>query len=212
MSKPIAIDQSTAQSPFPEEREEFMTNTPMFGTFGRYTEIPINDMTPEQKKGYDSVVRERGQAPGPYKIWLQNAPLMQIMVPVGAYFQEGHSSLSGAEREIAINLINAKWLAAYSNFEHEIIGERAGLPPEKVQALIAGLPTSFVDPRQQVIYEMTLALITPRVVPTGLYQRAVELLGDKGLTDLTVLIGYFTCVSLTLRAYDVPSNAVGVKR
>jgi 4-carboxymuconolactone decarboxylase len=212
MSKPIAIDQSTAQSPFPEEREEFMTNTPMFGTFGRYTEIPINDMTPAQKKGYDSVVRERGQAPGPYKIWLQNAPLMQIMVPVGEYFQEGHSSLSGAEREIAINLINAKWLAAYSNFEHEIIGERAGLPPEKVQALIAGLPTSFVDPRQQVIYEMTLALITPRVVPTGLYQRAVELLGDKGLTDLTVLIGYFTCVSLTLRAYDVPSNAVGVKR
>jgi len=81
-----------------------------------------------------------------------------------------------------------------------------------MQALIAGLPTSFVEPRQQVIYEMTLALIAPRVVPTGLYQRAVKLLGDKGLTDLTVLIGYFTCVSLTLRAYDVPSNAVGVKR
>jgi len=87
-----------------------MTNTPMFGTFGRYTEIPINDMTPEQKKGYDSVVRERGQAPGPYKIWLQNAPLMQIMVPIGAYFQEGHSSLSGAEREIAINLIKQSGL------------------------------------------------------------------------------------------------------
>ena len=189
-----------------------MTNSPMFGTFGRYTEIPIDDMTPEQKQGYDFVVRERGQAPGPYKIWLQNAPLMQIMVPMGVYFQEGRSSLSGAEREIAINLINAKWIAAYSNFEHEIIGEKAGLPPEKLQALIAGLPASFDDPRQQVIYEMTLALIAPRVVPTGLYQRAVKLLGHAGLTDLTVLIGYFTCVSLTLRAYDVPSNAVGVER
>ena len=192
--------------------QDFMTNTRPFGTFGRYTEIPINDMTPEQKKGYDLVVRQRGQAPGPYKIWLQNAPLMDIMVPMGVYFQEGHSSLAAPEREIAINLINAKWLAAYSNFEHEIIGEKAGLPPEKLQALIAGLPTFFDDPRQQVIYEMTLALIAPRVVPTGLYQRAVELLGDKGLTDLTVLIGYFTCVSLTLRAYDVPSNAVGVER
>jgi 4-carboxymuconolactone decarboxylase len=55
-------------------------------------------------------------------------------------------------------------------------------------------------------------LIAPRVVPTGLYRRAVELLGHPGLTDLTVLIGYFTCVSISLRACDVPSSAVGLKR
>src|ERR1700720_3835789 len=106
-----------------------------------------------------------------------------------------------------------KSVAGYSNYEHEIIAERdGGLPPEKVEALIAGLPTSFEDPRQQVIYEITSALIAPRVVPTGLYRRAVELLGHPGLTDLTVLIGYFTCVSISLRAYDVPSSAVGLKR
>lgn len=198
--------------PMRSTSEGFMTSTSMFGTFGRYTEIPVKEMTPEQKKGYDGVVRERGQAPGPYKIWLQNAGLMEIMVPMGVYFQEGHCSLSIAEREIANNLINGKWLAAYSNFEHEIIGEQAGLPSEKVQALIAGLPTSFEDPRQQVIYEMTVALIAPRVVPTGLYERAVKLLGHAGLTDLSVLIGYFTCVSMTLRAYDVPSDAVGLER
>ena len=46
----------------------------------------------------------------------------------------------------------------------------------------------------------------------GLYRRAVSLLGDAGLVDLAVLIGYFTAISLTLRAYDVPSNATGLKR
>jgi 4-carboxymuconolactone decarboxylase len=35
-----------------------------------------------------------------------------------------------------------------------MIGERAGLPPEKVDALIAGLHTSFDDPRQQVVYDV----------------------------------------------------------
>jgi hypothetical protein len=39
-----------------------------------------------------------------------------------------------------------------------------------------------------------------------------QLLGDRGLTDLTVLIGYFTSMSLSLAVYDVPSNAVGLKR
>ena len=189
-----------------------MSRNSDFGTFGRYTELQLDEMTADQRKAYEFTVGQRGEVPGPYKIWLQNPKLTEVMVPLGAYYQ-GHSSLSKAEIEIATNLTNARWLAGYSNYEHEIIGERdGGLPPEKVEALIAGLPTSFEDPRQQVVYQITSALLAPRVVPTGLYCRAVNLLGHAGLTDLTVLIGYFTCVSLSLRAYDVPSNAVGLER
>jgi 4-carboxymuconolactone decarboxylase len=183
-----------------------------FGTFGRYTELPFDKMTADQKRAYGLTMKMRGQVPGPYKIWLQNPKLIEVMVPLGAYYQDC-SSLSKAEIEIATNLTNARWLAAYSNYEHEMIAEKdGGLPPEKVQALITGLPTSFENCRQQVVYEITSALIAPRVVPTGLFWRAVDLLGDAGLTDLTVLIGYFTCVSLSLIAYDVPSNAIGLQR
>src|SRR6201989_1169942 len=161
-----------------------MPKNPDFGTFGRYQELLVEEMSPSQKNAYEYTMKERGQVPGPYKIWLQNPQLIEVMVPLGAYYQ-GHSSLSKAEIEIATNLTNAKWLAGYSNYEHEIIAERdGGLPPEKVEALIAGLPTSFEAPRQQIIYEITSALIAPRVVPTGLYRRAVELLGHPGLTDL----------------------------
>src|SRR6201993_4962549 len=115
-------------------------------------------MTADQKKAYEFTMNDRGQVPGPYKIFLQNPKLIEVMVPLGAYYQ-GHSSLSKAEIEIATNLTNAKWLAGYSNYEHEIIGEQdGGLQPEKVQALIAGLPTSFQDPPQQVVYQMTSTL------------------------------------------------------
>jgi 4-carboxymuconolactone decarboxylase len=190
-------------------RETGMSAEP---NFGRYSEIPLDQMTPRQREGYDHVVEARGEAPGPYKIFVQNPPLMRVLVPVGVYFNKGHSSLSDAEREIVVNLINGHWRSAYSNHEHEIIGERAGLAPEQVEALIAGLPTSFEDPRQQVAYDLTRALIGIRVVPTGLYRRAVDLLGDAGVTDLTTLIGYYTTVSLTLAAYNVPAGAVGLKR
>src|SRR6202050_1331611 len=153
------------------------------GTWGRYKEIPLDKMTADQKKAYEFTMKSRGQVPGPYKIWLQNPKLMEVMVPLGAYYQ-GRSSLSKAEIEIATNLTNGRWLAAYSNYEHEMIAEKdGGLPPEKVEALIAGLPTSFENPRQQVVYEITSALIAPRVVPTGLYRRAGNLLGATGPTD-----------------------------
>jgi 4-carboxymuconolactone decarboxylase len=53
-----------------------MSENSDFGTFGHYTEIPVDQMTPEQRKGYDLVVQERGEAPGPYKILIQNPNLL----------------------------------------------------------------------------------------------------------------------------------------
>ena len=92
-----------------------MSGTSDFGTFGRYTELPLERLTAEQKKAYEFTMKERGQVPGPYKIWLQNPKLIEVMVPLGAYYQ-GHSSLSKAEIEIATNLTNGHWLAGYSNY------------------------------------------------------------------------------------------------
>ena len=76
--------------------------------------------------------------------------------------------------------------------------------------MIAGLPVTFEDPRQQVVYELAAALVQPRIVPLGLYNRARDLLGDAGLVDVAVLIGWFTMVSMTLAIYDVPANATGL--
>ena len=183
-----------------------------FGSFGRFAETPVGKMSPDTRDAYDFTLKLRGQVPGPHKIWLANPRLSKTIVPTGAYYQT-ESTLSKAEIEIVTNVINSRWLAAYSNYEHERIGEDAGhLPPEKVQALIAHLPTSFDDPRQQVVYELATTLAQPRIVPGGLFNRAKELIGEAGIVDVTVLMGWFTAVSLTLNAFDVPSNAVGLEQ
>jgi 4-carboxymuconolactone decarboxylase len=167
-------------------------------------------MPEKMKQAYDYTLRLRGLVPGPHKIWLANPTLSQTIVPTGAYFQT-QSTLTKAEIEIATSVINGHWRAAYSNYEHEKIGiEQGHLAPEKVQALIEGLPTSFDDPRQQVMYELASALAAARVIPVGLFHRAQDLLGDAGIVDVAALMGWFTTVSLTLNAYDVPSNATGL--
>ncbi len=181
-----------------------------FGTFGRFVETPVEAMTLDMKAAYNFTRQLRGQVPGPHKIWLANPNLSTTIVPTGAYYQND-STLSKAEIEIVTNLINGKWSTAYANYEHELIGmDAGGLAPAQVQALIAGLRTSFDDPRQQVVYELTCALIAARVVPLGLYRRARKLLSDAGIVDVTVLLGWFTGVCMTLAAFDVPSNAVGL--
>jgi 4-carboxymuconolactone decarboxylase len=185
-----------------------MARTP---TFGRYAEIPYDEMTPEQQEAYQSLIETRGRLPGPNKIYVENPGLVKVMGPLGAYFRTGYS-LSEREREIAVVVICSKFHSAYPTNSHERAAKTAGLPPEKVEAMLTGLPTSFDDTREQVVYEMAVCLANARWVSRGLFDRAVEALGNVGITDVITLMGFYASVSMTLAFYDVPSDAPGLER
>jgi 4-carboxymuconolactone decarboxylase len=187
-----------------------MPDTP---TFGRYAEIAVDRMTPEQQEGFRYLVDgPRGRLPGPYKVWVHNPKLLHAAAPLGQHFTPGQSSLSEREREIAVVVITSKWHSAYPNNAHEKRGKEVGLPAAAVEAIIAGLPMSFDGAREQVVYEVAMALAGERLVPQGLYDRAVGVLGHEGITDVIVLMGYYTSVSLTMNFYAVPAGSPGLAR
>ena len=187
-----------------------MSGTP---TFGRYAEIPIDQMTPGQRDGYRFLVDgPRGRLPGPYKVWVHNPKLVHAAAPLGQHFTPGQSSLTEREREIAVIVMTSKWHSAYPTAAHERRGKEVGLPDDKVEALLAGLPTSFTDEREQIVYEMATALANSLWVSKGLYDRAVKALGHVGITDVITLMGYYTSVSMALTFYDVPAGAPGIAR
>ena len=182
-------------------------------TFGRYAEIPFDRMTPQQQEGYRFLVDgPRGRLPGPYKVWVHNPRLVHAAAPLGQHFTPGQSSLSEREREIAVVVITSKWHSAYPNNAHEKRGKEVGLPAAAVEAIVGGLPASFADDREQTVYEVAMALAGERRVPQGLYDRAVKLLGHESITDMIVLMGYYTCVSLTMNFYEVPPGSPGLTR
>ena len=186
-----------------------MPETP---TFGRYAEIPYDQMTPEQQEGYRSLIETRGTLGGPTRIWVHNPKLVKAAGPLGAYFNPGGYSLTEREREIACCIINSKWHSAYPTAAHERRGNEVGLPADKVEALISGRPTSFTDAREQIVYEIATCLSNSRWASKGLYDRAVKELGHEGITDAITLMGYYTSVSMTLAFYDVPAGAPGMAR
>src|SRR5260370_34635542 len=135
-----------------------MADTP---NYGRYAEIPYDQMTPEQQEGYRSLLETRGQVGGPSKIWVHNPKLAKAAGPLGAYFRTGYS-LSEREREIAVIIINSKWHSIYPTNAHERAGKAAGLPADRGEALLSGLPTSFDGKREQGGYEMATCLANSR--------------------------------------------------
>jgi 4-carboxymuconolactone decarboxylase len=182
-------------------------------TFGRYAEVPVDRMTSEQREGYRFLVEgPRGRLPGPYKVWVHNPRLVHAAAPLGQHFTPGQSSLSEREREIAVLVITSRWHSAYPTAAHERRGKEVGLPAGAVDAIIAGLPTAFPDAREQTAYEVAMALAGGRLVSQGLYDRAVAGLGHESITDMIVLMGYYTAVSLTMNFYAVPAGSPGMAR
>jgi hypothetical protein len=57
-----------------------------------------------------------------------------------------------------------------------------------------------------------MALANSRLVSQWLYDRAVKALGHERVTDLIVLMGYYTAVSLTMNFYAVPAGTPGLTR
>ncbi len=186
-----------------------MTATP---TFGRYAEIPYDDMTPAQQEGYRAMIESRGGLPGPSKIWVHNPALAKVAGPFGGHFHAGKYSLTEREREIAVCVITSKFHSAYPTWAHERRGKEVGIPAAKVEAILSGLTTSFDDEREQVVYEMAIALANARWVGKGLFDRAVQALDHVGITDVITLMGHYSSVSMTLAFYDVPAGAVGMAR
>jgi len=185
-----------------------MAETP---TFGRYAEIPYDQMTPEQQEGFKSLMESRGRLPGPAKIYVHNPKLAKVLGPLGAHFR-GPYSLSEREREIAVCIVNSKFHTAYATNAHERAAKAAGLASDKVEAILSGLQTSFDDKREQVVYEMAICLVNSRWVSKGLFERALEALGHVGITDVIGLMGFYTTVAMTLAFYDVPAGATGLER
>ena len=52
----------------------------------------------------------------------------------------------------------------------------------------------------------------PRSPAAGSYDRAVKTLGHERITDIIVLMGYYTAVSLTMNFYDVAAGTPGLAR
>ena len=111
-----------------------MPETP---TFGRYAEIPYDEMTPEQQEAYRSRSRPAARSAAPTRSGY-TTPNWRRCGPFGGHFQPGNYSLSEREREIAVIVINSKWRSAYPTAAHERRGKEVGLPANKVEAMLTG--------------------------------------------------------------------------
>lgn len=161
-------------------------------------------MTAEQARVHALIAAgPRGRVRGPLALWLHRPELAEAAQALGAYCRYG-SSLAPRLSELAILTMAVAWQAEFEWYAHRPIGLAAGLSPALVEALRTGTPPVFADAEEEIVHAVTDALARTRRLPDALYARALAVLGSGRLVDLVGLCGYYSLISMTLVAFDVP--------
>ena len=151
----------------------------------------------------ESLLDERGGLAGPFNAWVHRPDLGIVVQRLGERLRF-HGTLPGAAREIAILTVGARWMAEYEWWAHGKVARREGVSDETIGAIRRGERPRLSDPVQQAAYDFTSALLETGGMDSALYDAARAQLGDGGLVELVTLVGYYTLVSFTLNAFEVP--------
>ena len=183
----------------------------------RLAAVKPAEATPEQREVFDAIAKgdrgrgrsieslldERGGLAGPFNAWMHRPDLGSVAHRLGERLRF-HGSLPGAAREIAILTVGAKWMAEYEWWAHTRVGRREGVSDETMDAIRRGERPPLSDPVESAVYDFTAALLETGKVSSAVYGAARAHLGDGGLVELVTLAGYYTLVSFTLNAFEVP--------
>src|SRR5579863_4834996 len=182
----------------------------------RLATLSSDTMTPEQVGLYREILSgPRGQGPrailldtgagglaGPFNTMLYAPEVGHALQELGAAIRF-RTQLTPRIREMAILVVAQAWNSDYERTSHELIGRDAGLTDPEIQALRSGAGPGFADEQEQVAYQVVRALTGPADLDNNQYDRAVSVLGEQSLVELSTLVGYYATLALQLRIFRV---------
>lgn len=173
----------------------------------RIADLDPDSLTPEQRTVYDAIASgPRKGVRGPLAVWLHNPALAQQAQALGRYCRYD-TSLAPRLSELAILVIARVWSSEYEWYAHKPFALEAGVSPEIVEAIRTHCPPTFTHDDESAVYDFITELHRERKVSDATYARAVGLLGETGVIDLTGIAGYYTLISMTINVFQVAQPA-----
>jgi 4-carboxymuconolactone decarboxylase len=161
-------------------------------------------MTPAQRAVYDAVVAgPRGAFVGPLRAVIHNPDLAARWSALGEKLRFD-TSLPKRLSELAILVTARRWTSQIEWWAHARAARAAGLPDAIIEAIRIAAPPVLDQPDDALVYAYARALQLTGQVPLTLHRAVAEKFGTAGVVELTALVGYYTMVSMTLNAHEIP--------
>ncbi len=191
---------------------------------GRLEGLSADRLSTEQRTLYDAILTGRrgqsvaaagregaagglldgtGALVGPFNAWLLSPAIGDRIQRLGESIRFG-SSLPQNVLEVAILVEAREWRAEFEWWAHVRLARRAGVGAEVIAAIQDQREPVFSDAGEEIAWRFSRELLARRRVSAATYRAARERFGEQGVMELVTLLGYYTLVSMTLNAFEVP--------
>jgi len=161
---------------------------------------------------FDTYVRPGGRYEaglvGPVSMWMHSPELARAMFDVRQRVRYD-SAIDQRLSELTIIATARAIDSQYVYTAHEPLARDAGLEQEVIDVVRFEEPVNQdaevegLGEIEKAIIQFAREVINEEKVSSETFSKAVELLGNEGVMDLTGLIGYYNFVAITVRAFDM---------
>lgn len=181
----------------------------------RFKLIPVENLTPEQRKLYDGVrsgpraqlagssASKPGPLGGPFNVWLRSPGIGDIVQKLGEEIRF-RSSLPAKLNEMAIMITARYWTSNYEWHAHCKLALDAGLDPEVATDIAERRRPAKMDADEAIVYDFSMDLHEKHEVSDANYKRVLERFGERGIFDLIAANGFYSLVAMCLNVDRTP--------
>jgi 4-carboxymuconolactone decarboxylase len=174
----------------------------------RFRPLTYEKLTPEQKAMADHLLAgERGAMNGPFNVTLRSPEMGDAAQKLGAQLRF-HTSLPRRLNELAILMTARYWGSQYEWSAHRKLALAAGLSQAVIDEIAAGRRPASMQVDEEIVYNFGTEMFKTKQVSDAAFRAAVDKFGERGVVDLTGVMGYYCFVSmmLNLDRYPLPEG------
>ena len=183
-------------------------------SWARLPTITRESLDADGQRAYDVIVNPDSRYStglrGPIGMWMYSPPMAEHLFPASSYLRFGADG--NRDQRLAELAILTAARALNSQYEwsaHEGLGRNAGLEEEIIELLRwdtpladAGELPGLNEPERTIIRVVRELIREPKLSDEA-FEAAQRIFGNQGLMDIAGLIGHYTLVNYTLKAFDV---------
>ncbi len=158
---------------------------------------------PPRGNGPFSIVDEAGCLNGPFNALLHSPAIGDAVQALGAVLRFG-GSLPDRTRELVICAVAAELESAYEWYAHSRVATSVGVSGTELKKLHDGESPDSLTADESAALGLTRALLRGKTVGPDVHAAALEHFGHGGITEISVLVGYYRLLAGILAAGDVP--------
>ncbi|WP_217698044.1 carboxymuconolactone decarboxylase family protein [Thioalkalivibrio denitrificans] len=165
-------------------------------------------MSTKQKEQADALINgPRKGIKGPFIPLMRSPELLENLASTGEYLRF-KSTLPEDLKEFATLIVARETSNQFEWAVHYPLAIAAGVAPESLKELFEGARPQTLSPDEAVVYDFTRELSGHHGLSDGTYARAVAVLKEQGVVEMTALIGYFYAVCWIMNVARTPSQLV----